>query len=182
MAVPSRGDMVHMVSVDNMSVAERSAPTDASGTGQVIRITTRVSIRAGTVTAVHPNGFRQYAWPCFTTSIPAEPGMSGGFAFLPVHGATIAACGLVCTDNSSQAARTDNHLCGESVIGCTWPALGLQVPFSLPTSSNSATRSLLDVMNAGDIGLPVGGLDNIRIEHAPYGDCRVELRITNRGS
>jgi hypothetical protein len=84
--VPSVGDMVQMVSLDKMVIDELSPPTDSAGTGQMTSITTRVSVRHGTVTGDYPNGLRQYGWPCFTTSIPAEPGMSGGFVCLPIQG------------------------------------------------------------------------------------------------
>jgi hypothetical protein len=74
-AVPVFGDLVHMVSLDDLTVTEHTPP-DASGTGQMLAITWRVSIRIGVVTGVYPVGLRHYRWPCFTTSIPAEPGMS----------------------------------------------------------------------------------------------------------
>src|SRR5713101_1118995 len=72
-AVPNVEEMVHMASLDNMTIDELVPPTDASGIGQTISLTRRVSIRIGVVTGIYPGGLRQYRWPCFTTSIPAEP-------------------------------------------------------------------------------------------------------------
>jgi Trypsin-like peptidase domain len=79
---PKVGDVVHLISTTDMGVSEIVPPRDTTGVGQTLSLQRSVNIRIGTVTAVHPNGFRQYKWPCFTTSIPAEPGMSGGFVYL----------------------------------------------------------------------------------------------------
>lgn len=171
--VPSVGDLVQMVSHDALEVTELTAPIDPAGREQEISVTRRVSIRYGTVTAVHPRGFRQYAWPCFTTSIPAEPGMSGGFVSLPIHGTTVAACGVVCADNSTDEARADFHHSGESVVACTWPALALRVPTAVGPSSSSQTRTLLAMMQAGDIHCAIGGIDHFEMIELPTGDCRL---------
>jgi len=125
---PAVGDVVHMVSQSRMKISDRSPPIGVKGTGQRFIVHRNVSIRVGTVTAIYPQGFRQYPWQCFTTSIPAEPGMSGGFVYLPRDGAQIAACGIVCADNSIAEAYTDYSVCGESVIACAWVALSLLVP------------------------------------------------------
>jgi len=53
--------------------------------------------------------------------------MSGGFVFAPKDGETIAACGVVCADNSSMEARGSLLLSGESVVGLTYMALGLNI-------------------------------------------------------
>jgi hypothetical protein len=139
-AVPVLGDVAHMVSLENMTVEEHIPPTDASGTGQVLAVTRRVSIRVGVVTGVYLGGFRQYKWPCFTTSIPAEPGMSGGLVTLPRDGNTIGACGIVCADNSTPEARSNPLQCGESVIACAWTALSLRISFALSAIETGTSR------------------------------------------
>lgn len=102
---PSIGAVVHMVSLDGLQADERLPPQSRDGKGQMIVTSRRMSIRVGIVTGVYPSGLRQYKWPCFTTSIPAEPGMSGGFVYFPRENVTIAACGVVCADNSTEEAR-----------------------------------------------------------------------------
>jgi hypothetical protein len=170
------GDVVHVISQDGMLLDERAPPTDASGKEQVLSLTKRVSIRIGVVTGVHPQGLRHYTWPCFTTSVPAEPGMSGGFVTLPRDGETIAACGIICADSSSSDARIDQTKCGESIIACAWPALGLRVPETIPSTPETPTLSLYEMMKSGRIDRPAGGLECIRFAEKDHGDCVLERR------
>ncbi|MDO8436672.1 MAG: hypothetical protein Q7S69_00700 [Nitrosomonadaceae bacterium] len=158
---PFVGDIVHMVSQGGMKISDRLPPTGVKGTGQSFMVHRNVSIRIGTVTAIYPQGFRQYPWQCFTTSIPAEPGMSGGFIYLPRDGSQIAACGIVCADNSIPEAHTDYSLCGESVIACAWVALTLKVPQRY--ASDAPMRTLLEMMKMGAMAPAVGGIDHIQI-------------------
>lgn len=158
---PSVGDVVHMVSQSGMKISDRLSPTGVKGTGQQFVVHRNVSIRVGTVTAIYPQGFRQYPWQCFTTSIPAEPGMSGGFVYLPRDGSQIAACGIVCADNSIPEAYTDYSICGESVIACAWVALSLPVPQY--HANDSSMRTLLEMMKMGAMIPAVGGVDHIQI-------------------
>jgi len=162
MAVPRVGDIVHMVSHATLLIDEIAPPTDLTGKDQTIQLSKSVSIRIGTVTGVYPRGLRQYRWPCFTTTIPAEAGMSGGFAFLPRDGQTIAACGIICADNSSEEARTNQMLPGESVAASAWPALGLRYPETIPPMPNGLTHSIYTMMQSGRIDKAIGGLDQMR--------------------
>lgn len=175
-AVPSEGDVIHMLSLDNMDASEISPPDDRSGVGATISITRRVSIRVGVVTGVYRGGYRQYQWPCFTTSIPAEPGMSGGLVTLPTDGRTISACGIVCADNSNDDARSDNHRPGESVIACTWPALALVVPDAMPSTSATPKHTLYNFMRSGRMPMADGGIDHIDVTELGSGDFRIGIR------
>ena len=168
---PSVGDVVHMVSQGGMEIIGCTPPTGTSGIGQQFTIHRRVNIRIGTVTAIYPRGFRQYPWQCFTTSIPAEPGMSGGFVYLPRDGGTIAACGIVCADNSIPEAHTNYSLCGESVVACAWIALSLPVPQYY--ANDSPMRTLLDMMKAGHMVPAIGGIDHIQIINRENGECYI---------
>lgn len=169
--VPCVGDVIHMVSLDNLTNS-----TDKLGTGRRIKLTRRMSIRCGVVTGVYPKGYRQYRWPCFTTSIPAEPGMSGGLVALPEEGKTIAACGIVCADNSTNEARDDNLICGESVVACAWPGLGLRLPESLPSSSTTTRQSLYEFMRSGKMPMAIGGIEVIDIIESENGDYKIRHR------
>jgi len=175
-AVPNVEEMVHMASLDNMTIDELVPPTDASGIGQTISLTRRVSIRIGVVTGIYPGGLRQYRWPCFTTSIPAEPGMSGGYVTLPRDGKTMGACGIVCADNSSQEARSDSLVCGESVIASAWSALCLRAPESIPSTATTPTHTLYDFMKAGRMDKALGGIDHIQLREGDDGDCTIGFR------
>jgi len=176
MAVPRTGDVVHLISQAALLVEEAVPPTDPSGRGQTIRFTKSVSIRIGTVTGVYPQGLRQYKWPCFTTSIPVEPGMSGGFTFLPRDGQTIAASGIVCADASPDEARTNQMLPGESIIACAWPALGLRFPDAIPSTPEGVTHSLYAMVRSGRVDVAVGGLDGIQFVEQDNGDCTIARR------
>lgn len=170
--LPSVGDVVHMVSQSGMEINGRLPPTGTKGIGQRFTAHRRVSIRIGTVTGIYPQGFRQYPWQCFTTSIPAEPGMSGGFVYLPRDGGAISACGIVCADNSEPRAYTDFSVCGESVIACAWTALSLPIPRYYAPDAPMST--LLDMMKTGAIQPAVGGVDHIRMINRGNGDWSME--------
>lgn len=162
--VPAAGDIVLIVSNDALNVDETRPPDDKDGRGQQLTIARRVSIRRGVVTGVFPGGYRQFRWPCFTTSIPIRPGMSGGFVFIPREGETIAACGVVSADLSNASAHESFLTCGESVIASTWPALCLIVPMSMgggTTDHSSAT--LQEMMKLGRMQTAIGGIDHIEI-------------------
>jgi len=169
--VPAVGEVVHMVAMDEMKLQELVPPQDNNGKGQHIALSRRISIRVGVVTAVYPQGFRQYRWPSFTTSIPAKPGMSGGFVYWPREGTTIAACGVVCADNSEDKAHQDFSQCGESVIGCAWPALSLRFPRIIPSHPDGSAYTLFEMIRNGLLPQPLGGIERIKILETSNGDC-----------
>jgi hypothetical protein len=170
-ALPRVGAAVNMVTLSNMDVEE--ADLEDSSFSPAIKIHRRINIRTGSVTGLYPAGLRHYDWPCFTTSIPALAGMSGGFVYLPMDGTTIAACGIVCADASSESAQTDNHSCGESIIACTWPSLGLKIPESIPSTAETKTHTLHEMMRTGAVPQALGGLERISISSNDSGDIRV---------
>jgi hypothetical protein len=171
--VPMLGEEIVMVSLLDMSVEETQPPEDKTGKGQALRIARRVSIRMGVVTGIYPRGFRQYKWPCFTTSIPAEPGMSGGFVAVWRPAEKTAACGVVCADNSTESARRDYRLPGESVIACTWPTLGMPFPDAIPWKAGEPTSTLREMIASGRMPIPIGGIDHIEIAVEENGDYTV---------
>lgn len=175
--VPRIGDTIHMVSLNDLDVCELRQPTDFTGVGQLLTLRQGVNIRIGSVTAVYPQGFRQYRWPCFTTSIPAKPGMSGGFVSIPRDGEAVTACGIVCADNSTEAAHNDLLQCGESVIACAWPALVLRVPVLISNENNRAEQTLYDLMQNGRMEKPAEGLDHIDVVNLENGDYRITNRL-----
>lgn len=63
-----------------------------------------------------------------------------------------------------------------SVIGCTWPALALRLPERVPAPENASTRSLLEMAQLGHIPMPIGGIDQFRLETLENGDHRLNYR------
>lgn len=171
--LPALGQVVHMVSLGEMRVIKSATPQDASGRGQGLIIYRRVCIRVGVVTGGYPNGLRHYRWPCFTTSIPAEPGMSGGYVNIPIPGRTVAACGIVCADNSEPEARTNFSKCGESIIACAWPSLCHRLPMIVPSSPLTPHLSLYEMMGAGNIPPAIGGIDKISYKDLGNGESLI---------
>ena len=155
---PKIGDVVHMVSLDQLEISNYSPPTDISGAGFTFSIGRRVCIRVGTVTGVYPKGFRQYKWPCFTTSIPAEAGMSGGMVYVVRENEPTSICGIVSADNSLEESRTNNAIAGESVVALVWPALCLPVPTL--AANDSPMLSLHEMMSSGKMH-PAFSIENI---------------------
>ncbi|MEZ5959719.1 MAG: trypsin-like peptidase domain-containing protein [Hyphomonadaceae bacterium] len=136
------------------------------GKGDVGAIGRAVVARTGHVTEVFLDGHRQYRWPCFTTTIPAEPGMSGGIVCRSRADDRIAVCGVVSADWSTDEARKDFRYAGESLIAAVWPSLGLEVPWLVGEAFE--TRLLLDVVREGAIVDLGDGVDRFTI--IPRGD------------
>jgi hypothetical protein len=174
--VPKVGDRVHLVSNDALECVETAPPVDRDGRGHEIQISRRLSARVGIVTGVYPNGFRQYRWPCFTTSIPVRGGMSGGFAYLPREGAPVAACGVVSADHSEPEAHLRFTVAGESVVACAWPALLLSVPPRVSRDEpNPPLKTIYEMMQSGAITPPIGGLEPVELINEPGGGLTMRL-------
>jgi len=167
---PSVGDVVHMVTFDKLEISNYSPPKDISGAGFSFSINRRVSIRVGTVTAVYPQGHRQHKFPCFSTSIPAEPGMSGGMVLLPAENKVTSVCGVVSSDFSTEEAKLDNNICGESLIAAAWTSLSL--PFPEAYQADSAMVSIFNLMQRGQMHKAVG-FENIAYEDLGNGAGRI---------
>ncbi len=176
LAVPDVGDRVGMVSFADMSLDETRAPDAATGRGQTLSVYRLVSVRMGVVTANLPDGHRLGSWPCFTTSIPAAAGMSGGFVYRWRDGEAVAACGVVCADASPVEAPNNSLIAGESVVGAIWPALGLLVPDAWPVTDETRYRTLYEKMRDGELPPPVGGLESVIFEDRGNGLVAIGLR------
>lgn len=148
-AAPEIGATVNMISTSQMAVEADNF--DSSSGQQILRLRKNVSVRMGTVTGVFPQGHRQFRWPCFSTSIPVEPGMSGGMVYRPIDGAAIGACGVVSADCSEHEARNRFDLGGNSVVAMIWPMVGYCIPESLPAAPDTKQRVLLDLLQSGEI-------------------------------
>jgi hypothetical protein len=74
------------------------------------------------------------------------------------------------------AARTDFQQCGESIIACAWPALALLVPDSIPSTPDTRTLTLYELMRAGRLDVAVGGIDHLEVIEKDNGDCVIVRR------
>lgn len=160
--VPQVGDQVWMVSMANMSMVETVPPKDGSFLHQQAVFNHDISIRHGMVTGVYPNGYNQYRWPCFTTSIPVKGGMSGGLVGVYTRERPFSICGVVCADLDPYQPKDDPTVCGTSIVGCAWPALHLRVPRDLAndqTVVGGRNPTLLELIREGQIAQPAGDLD-----------------------
>jgi hypothetical protein len=172
--VPSVGDNIIIVAFDGLDAVETEPGAEPDyHIGQRLMLRLPVGVRKGTVTGVRVEGLRHYHWPCITTSIPAEPGMSGGFAFLPRVGEPIAALGVVCADNSTEESRKDLRIAGESIVALSWPALNLEVP-----TSNAAGAELLtlhEMMVRGRLRSALG-IERYEVVNLSDGGRQLRLR------
>lgn len=174
--MPSVGNTVQMISCLGMDASETLPPSKQDGLGQVLNIKRSVNIRIGRVTGVYEGGFNQYKFPAFTTSIPAEPGMSGGFVYLPEDGDMIAACGLVSADSSSKNARQSMLLDGESLISCAWPALGFSIPEGIGINESTPKITIFDMIKTGRMPSYNNDVDQFEIIKLEGDDCRVQRK------
>ena len=153
LSTPKIGELVHMISIGAQEAEELAPPRGEGGFGQHLLLQRTVSIRMGTVTGVYPTGYNQYRFPCFTPTIVAEPGMSGGFVYTPRDKQTIAACGVVSAELSGLSGVTNQRTCGESLISSTWPTLALKLP--LEAHDKAPQQTILQFIKAGNFLDPV---------------------------
>lgn len=99
---PAIGDMVAVLGFAETSESEGSkVSTDPN----YFQLTTRVLVRAGRATELHPKGHLLCRGSCVSTNIPVFPGMSGGPAFhFASAGASVEVFGLICSDSAFEDA------------------------------------------------------------------------------
>ena len=170
---PAVGEQVFMVSIDELGVDETCPPNGSGNRHQELQISRRTNIRSGVVTGRYEAGYRQYKWPCFTTSIPAKAGMSGGLVGLWRPGQTVAACGVVCADNSTKESHSSYLECGESVVGCLWPVLALQLPDQIPIPAGTVLKTIYEKMVSGHLTKALD-LERVVVRHLEDGGSQVQ--------
>jgi hypothetical protein len=85
----------------------------------------------------------------------------------------VAACGIVCADNSVPKAREDFFTCGESIVACAWPSLCHRLPIGVPPSPDTPYLSLHDMMRVGNIPPAIGGIDKIVFKDLGNGESLI---------
>jgi hypothetical protein len=111
--VPAKGDLIGVLGYSELSV--ENVP---SSDGVRSKMTRRLLLRVGTVTAVHNDGHSLTRGPCVETSIPIYGGMSGGPAFLlPPPGGEIVPFGVLTSDPDDPAdLKLDRSRSGSSIV------------------------------------------------------------------
>ncbi len=156
--------------VDKWSISNYLPPKDITGAGYSFTLNRKVSIKVGTVTEVYPNGHRQHNFPCFSTSIPADPGMSGGMVFVPAANKPVSVCGIVSSDFSSEESLTDNTIAGESLIASAWTSLSLTLPEEY--HSEAKQISIFNLMKNGFMPKAIG-FEKITYEDLGEGESKI---------
>lgn len=124
-AIPREGQGVFMIAYDKMEVQDQTIDEAGHISSTLARV---VALRRGVISAVHLRGTRLSTWPCFETTIPTDPGMSGGMFIWPGEGdQKIVACGVLSSDVSSPDAWKDFRVAGQSNGAMLWPAMGLTI-------------------------------------------------------
>ncbi len=170
--LPNVGDPIHICSLIN------KLPVEIEGTelARHFQVERGVTLRKGVVTNVFPSGYNQYKWPCFTTSIPATPGMSGGFVYSPVHNETIAACGVVCVELISDSDPTSFHQAGESLIACSYLALANILPNNIPPQDDTDFLTLYEMVQQGRFPKPSGDFDRVEFVKKSIDDISIGIK------
>ena len=168
-SLPKLGSKIAFMSSSALDLNEISI--DKSLERQTLKISKTIIVRMGVITNVFPTGHRQFKFPCFETSIPVEPGMSGGLFYYPLVDQPIAACGVASTDFSDASAKTNFLVSGQSLAAMIWPVVGFSMPGSLPASDTTPRRTVLDCISAGEI--PDVAETALTIENLANGDYRV---------
>lgn len=164
LGVPAVGDQVLMASLVNTALVETVPPSDRTLLDQQAEFESAISLRLGVVTGVYLNGYNQYRWPCFTTSIPGRAGMSGCLVGRYVKGELFKVCGVLCADlDPCKPEEEDFTKCGTSLIGCTWSALQLRLPEKIQATHDKPNPTLLHLMKEGKWYRPPSGLDDFTL-------------------
>jgi trypsin-like peptidase len=176
---PSKGDTIHMVTILGKETEELSPPTNDSHSGLSIRIAKELCVRRGTVTNVCEEGLGRYRFPCFTTSIPIEGGMSGGFVTIVKDQAVVSACGIISGDEITPLMEKgeEKNQPGSrgSVISSVWPALALLFPVNIYDES-FPKQTIYDVVKSGGMRTFGDSIDQFELIKLGDDDYRVQRK------
>jgi Trypsin-like peptidase domain len=138
LGMPAVGDEVGVMA--HRLEIEQRAPGEAE-------LRRKIEFCFGTVTAVQTEQRRMGQMCWFETTIPFHPGMSGApLVRAPRPGIVVAACGIVSSDFSSEAAMNSFSEPGRGTAAMIWPAmaLGLKVRRSDQPAAFAYLSELVD--------------------------------------
>lgn len=109
-----------------------------------------LDLRKGSVSKVFRKGHNLIKGPCFQTSIPFAPGMSGGAILMyPSDDTPLAACGVISCDISEPDSQSDGSP-GLSFAALFWPTLALGFKTNID-GVDQGWMSLMDYIELGRI-------------------------------
>lgn len=172
MKKPRRGQRVCILGYADMSLSVDGLEQETR-----IQMARRLALRQGVITGVYSTGLRQYQWPCFETTIPIHPGMSGSpVIWFAEDGAPAVSCGVACVDFSPDAAWDDYRVAGHSICAQLWPAAGLSVYATLPGQTQQRKTTVLDFIRHQVIDDRGDATNNISLTQHTSGIVTVRVR------
>ncbi len=148
-SIPQPGNKIALISSSALDLKEISINKNLEN--QLLSISKNIVVRMGVVTSVNPTGHRQHQFPSFETTIPVEPGMSGGLVYQPIENELIAACGVISTDFSDETSFSNFFTSGNSLMSMIWPSVGMSIPATVPPIRDGPNRTIFDFIRAGEI-------------------------------
>lgn len=169
-SIPQPGSKIALITSSGLDLKEISINKNLEK--QLLAISKNIVVRMGVVTSVNPTGQRQHQFPSFETSIPVEPGMSGGLVYKPIENEPIATCGVISSDFSDEASFSNFYTSGNSLMSMIWPSVGMSIPDTVPPVRDRPNRTILDFIRAGEIQNLAR--DGVELTIEGTGNCRVK--------
>lgn len=143
--VPVVGEEIYIVALAGQEASRLSDEGPARG---MYQFSNRPIIRVGRILSIEERSMGHKA-VAFRTSVPIPGGMSGGFAYSPIEGGTIGACGIVSHSDRDDEFVTNFEVSGQSTIVGILGVLALQIPLHL--TDDGPTRLLAELVHSGEI-------------------------------
>jgi hypothetical protein len=125
-APTKKGRSIIAAGYSEMQVLHHNVDYDANTAVTVYH--QKLEWRHGQITSVYPScGPRNQPWPCFQCDTPFDSGMSGGPIIDKTHGDLIVACGVVCSDSTSEASRMQAGSGRDAIASMLWPSMGIAI-------------------------------------------------------
>jgi hypothetical protein len=164
--IPPTGTSIHIIALSWLKFNDTSQSADGN---RIWRVETRPVVRVGKVLSHQDEGVG-HKGPCFTTTIPTDRGMSGGFGYVPRDANPVAACGIISTSPQEDDGKIDFQVSGNSTLVGVLGALALQVPLS----SEPSFSLLFALVKSGQVRDIAGGGQNLGIRKlGEDGECEV---------
>lgn len=145
---PEKGDEVIAVGFSAPPSGKEDASLDKKNKTAITR---KFEVRRGKVTGVFNMGIGDISWPCFETTIPVDPGMTGG-PVMPfcITNPGLNGCAVISKDISHKKSFEDFSMPGHSIMAMIWPAFLL--PYKTESKkADAAENNLMKLIQKGII-------------------------------